>query len=270
MGFSVRALPALPLTVEYERNYAVVSAVRVSGDVVFKFRHPREGEFQKFPKKVGRRVIDPFVLRDRFLAVRTPDEALEVLDHGGYFRRLYETDGKPSRRSKELTWTDLKGWQELLRFLSTNAPIPDYPLDRSEWNGAYQEMLQEGLPLPLVDVAKHLKDYEACWAFGRPDNLTIRSSAESPADARPTLSAAITIHSCLEAMLAAIYVDRLVGVKLELCSLGDCQNLYEVTSRHQRRYCSQACAHKASVRRKRAEANAKKSSSSTNSRRKNP
>jgi hypothetical protein len=265
----MRALPALPLTIEYERDYAVVSAVRVNGDFVFQFRQPTEGEFREFPNKVGRRPIDPFTLRDQFLAVRTPDEALELLDHGGYFRRLYDTDGKPSQRSKELTWTDLRAWQGLLRFLSTNAPMRDVPIDRSEWSGAYQDLIEEEFPPPLVDIAKHLRDYEACWTFGRPENLSIWSRAKSPSDPRPTLSATITIYSCLEAMLAGIYVDRLVGVKLELCSLGDCQNLYEVTSQHQRRYCSQACAHKASVRRKRAEAKAKISSTQKNARRKN-
>lgn len=254
----MRALPALPLTIEYERNYAVVSAVRVNGDFVFQFRHPTMGEFREFPNKVGRRPIDPFTLRDQFLAVRTPDEALEVLDHGGYFRRLYDTDGEPSQRSKELTWTDLRAWQGLLRFLSTNAPMRDLPLERSEWSGAYQDLIEEEFPLPLAEIAKQLADYEACWAFGRPENLTIWSSAMSRTDARPMLSAKLTIYSCLEAMLAAIYVDNLVGIKLELCALEDCQNLYEVSSKHQRRYCSQACAHKASVRRKRAEAKAQK------------
>jgi hypothetical protein len=42
------------------------------------------------------------------------------------------------------------------------------------------------------------------------------------------------------------------GVRYELCALQDCNRVYEVQSSHKRQYCSQACAHKASIRKRRA------------------
>ena len=64
--------------------------------------------------------------------------------------------------------------------------------------------------------------------------------------------ALIKVETTLEAILATIYLDRLSGLDYALCNLTDCRKIYAVTSNHARMYCSQACAHKASVRKRRA------------------
>jgi hypothetical protein len=55
----------------------------------------------------------------------------------------------------------------------------------------------------------------------------------------------------LRAMVVSIQVDHLRGAKFRFCMKPDCGKPYEVTSSHARLYCSQECAHHASVRRNR-------------------
>jgi hypothetical protein len=70
---------------------------------------------------------------------------------------------------------------------------------------------------------------------------------------RLAMVAEVIVDTAVDAILAGIYIDTQSGIEYELCALSDCSNVYEVMSHHQRVYCSQPCAHKASVRRKRAE-----------------
>jgi hypothetical protein len=94
---------------------------------------------------------------------------------------------------------------------------------------------------------------EMLWLQGCPDGIVIASEPESPKPGtRQKLVARINASSTLEAILATAYLDRLNGVKFGLCQLPDCNRLYEITSNHAREYCSQECAHKASMRRRRA------------------
>lgn len=96
---------------------------------------------------------------------------------------------------------------------------------------------------------------EMGWLRDYPDGINIQSVPESrKSNARRKLCATIHVHSTLEAILATAYVDRLNGLNFGLCALPDCNNLFEISSNHAREYCSQACAHKASVRRRRAAA----------------
>lgn len=55
----------------------------------------------------------------------------------------------------------------------------------------------------------------------------------------------------LRAMVVSIQVDHLRGAKFRFCMKPDCGKEYEVRSSHARLYCSQECAHHASVRRNR-------------------
>jgi hypothetical protein len=55
----------------------------------------------------------------------------------------------------------------------------------------------------------------------------------------------------LRAMVLSVQVDHLRGAKFRFCMKTDCGKPYEVTSAHARLYCSQECAHHASVRRNR-------------------
>lgn len=66
-------------------------------------------------------------------------------------------------------------------------------------------------------------------------------------EGRPSCS--IHATTTLAALVATIHVDHLRGARFRFCKRPDCGQPYEVTSKHQRLYCSQYCAHFQSLRR---------------------
>jgi hypothetical protein len=54
-----------------------------------------------------------------------------------------------------------------------------------------------------------------------------------------------------DAILSTIFIDRLRKLRYEVCERPDCAAIYELTSRHERKYCSYDCAHLMTVRRSR-------------------
>lgn len=77
-------------------------------------------------------------------------------------------------------------------------------------------------------------------------------------EGKQTLVASISPASALDAILATVYVDKLRGLDLQACALKECNEMFERREGSGRMYCTQAHAHLASVRRKRAEAREKK------------
>jgi len=47
----------------------------------------------------------------------------------------------------------------------------------------------------------------------------------------------IKVRTLIEAILATIYFDDIIGIKYEMCSREGCDRIYEVTSIHQLKYC---------------------------------
>jgi hypothetical protein len=240
---AIRMLPAMPIEVIYDPMRVEVSYERTGEDIVYRFR---------YAKSVGytENRLNAYQLRETFLGIRTPGEALDFLGLTGHFRAHNE-----DKVHESLTWNDFQRWQELVRAVLIVGPL------RSEVLYSSQTMVEIGFDLPdhLKSLMRDVTLSEMRWLESRPEHLVIRSELESSKpNARKTLYAEITPHSSLEAILATVYVDGLNGVSYKLCGLNDCPRVFEVTSKHEREYCSQACAHKASVRRRRAEAKSKK------------
>ena len=64
----------------------------------------------------------------------------------------------------------------------------------------------------------------------------------------------IVTDSCESAICMTTTIDLLRELKFETCARPDCGVPFRVESKHERRYCTHACAHLESVRRKRKEA----------------
>jgi hypothetical protein len=54
-----------------------------------------------------------------------------------------------------------------------------------------------------------------------------------------------------DAILSTIFLDRLKNLRFKVCQRPDCAAIYELTSRHNRKFCSYDCAHLMTVRRSR-------------------
>jgi hypothetical protein len=54
-----------------------------------------------------------------------------------------------------------------------------------------------------------------------------------------------------DAILSTIFIDGLRNLHFKVCARPDCATIYELTSRHKRKFCSYDCAHLMTVRRSR-------------------
>jgi hypothetical protein len=234
-----RMLPAMPIEVKYDSEQAAVSLNQYGDEIEFRFDFPEKGE----PGWKGN-FIEAFSTRDTFLEIRTPGEALEFLRISGLFRGIDE-----DKRHERLSWANFQRWQGIVRILLREGVLPRREV-RSTPKAVWVEYaIPENLRPALNDVSV----VERGWLSGFPDQLVIRFRENQSPEKRRTLYAEIMVGSTLEAILATAYVDELRGVNYQVCALPDCPRIYEVRSKHQREFCSQACAHKASVRRRRAE-----------------
>ena len=246
---SVRMLPPMPILVAYHPAHVAVS-VEMSGESVLFSLH---GDSETLPMIDN--CIDAHQVRDAFLGVKTPAEALTWFAASGHFRNLYEDD---NHTLTTVTWGEFQLWQEFLSALLRQglAAVLKKRHERTE------EEKQDHSPFGLVTyerfeaIVEEVSDEERRAIHGYPDGLHIASGSlfryRDHPEPKP-LVAELQVWSALEAMLATVYVDQITGIKFQACSLRDCSQLFEVSSKHERQYCSQACAHKASVRKRRAE-----------------
>jgi hypothetical protein len=194
------------------------------------------------------RPYDPYMLRDSFLAIRSAGEAAEFFGVAGYFHDFNVRDGESVH--ERMSWTRIQDWQKIIRGVLRYGWLSDKPLMK---NGELVGVDYDA-PAELLPTLHTASQAEGSWLSGIPRGFFIFPELENKATDRPVLRATIMVHSVLEAILATIYVDSLNGVQRELCGFPDCNTLYEITSNHVRHYCSQACAHKASMRARRKKA----------------
>lgn len=71
-----------------------------------------------------------------------------------------------------------------------------------------------------------------------------------------TLVGEAEAHNTFDAMLSSIFIDRLKKLRFKVCKRPDCAAIYELSSRHKRKFCSYECAHLMAVRRSRTRSDA--------------
>ncbi len=245
---AVRMLPAMPISLVYMHVRVITSLQKQGEEVLLRF------ELDGRPS--GREPeIDAASLQEAFLDIRTPVEALDLLTRAGPFRSA--TDDYRFREA--MTWSDFQRWQEIVRLVVTGGPLQTERCfleeqDHSLSPAGERYRVSERLRPALTDLSTE----EHKWLRGFPEQILIRADEPAKGKSRKRVCAEVFVHSILEAILATAYIDGLRGINYQLCALPDCSQVYEVSSKHERQYCSQACAHKASVRRRRAELKAAK------------
>ena len=236
--YSPRMIPAMPLYIVLEESAVQLSIQKLGDDTLFRMTDEQPDIIKA--KQIARNV---YALRDEFLRARTEADAIHFLLAAGGFRARHE---EPEDR---LLWSDFQNWQIVVRSIMSSGPLPDdiwsYDMDI-----AWIDHITEDAS--IRSYARHPVKRERLGTV-HPFNLLIGPDAPSTSDGqRRRLRAEVPVGSILQGILAATFLDALNGMEYRLCSLADCTNIYEVTSKHGRQYCSQACAHHASVRRRRA------------------
>jgi hypothetical protein len=238
---TAKMLPAMEIDIEHIPFRVEVSYERLKEDVLFRFRFAERAA-------EGLVEINAFSTRETFLQVRTPGEALDFLSGTGRFR---SEDSWFPKRHENLSWSDFQRWQQLVRILMQNGRLSERAILRDGRDVG----IEFAVPEELRPIMTELSLVEIGWLGGHPHGLSIHPILESnKSGVRNKLTATIFVHSTLEAILAAIYLDSLNGVQYGRCEY--CHKLFEIRTRRARAYCTLSCAQKAGVRRRRAEARA--------------
>jgi hypothetical protein len=172
------------------------------------------------------------IVRERFMELKTEDEALSFLNEFGSLSALVEAERKYGWEFREL-----KALQRLFSELIRRAPI--------SWNAYVQTLIAPGSDMPLGMIS----------ALGLAERHIIQFhwKAKKQRDWYDAKNlAVIQTRNVVSAILTTIEIDHLRGGKFGACHRSDCPKFFEITSRHKRKYCSQACAHLVSVRRLRS------------------
>jgi len=159
------------------------------------------------------RSVDVFELRDEFFEIRSPQQGLRFFKEYGIF-------GEEHRNTFAFVWglsfADLLQWQGLLRDCWLNEPK-----DWEALTGRYSRLWQ------ATDILQ---------------------MPEFSIDLEPHLQFMLRCEGVREAIIAAIYLEKLANVKSSMCHRLDCGVVFNHESRHQRKYCTPDCAHLEAVR----------------------
>jgi hypothetical protein len=82
------------------------------------------------------------------------------------------------------------------------------------------------------------------WLSGYESNLDLETRSRYP-------NLLIQTEMCEKAIRATITLDLLRKIRFKTCARPDCQQHFQITSQHKRKYCCQYCAHLESLRRNR-------------------
>lgn len=279
-----KVLPAMPIRVLYYAVERHVSMEVQGEEHVFRFRVP-----EKFTPHWDFYPRDAYNLRELFESIDSPQQAFCFLNSAGNFRARRVTREEDVLTWSEFRrWQSLirrirlrepsEGFPRLsghtrecrdlflrAEFLSKDSE----EMKRQIWNASDETFYWlMGIPTGLSVQRDMYLSYEETKAIFSAPGADKRGSkawydaqarlarerakrAAGNAEGKQKLFAQVLVGTALDAILATIYLDSLRGIESQACALAGCEQVFEVNSKHGKRYCSNYHAHLASVRRNR-------------------
>jgi hypothetical protein len=206
--------------------------------------------------------IDPRKVRDEFLAIKSDEQALAFLQRYGLFAKPepgIPVEGQsaiqPMPQAGIISLADVIEWTGILRQLLVTPPekwgLPttaDEPFEL-ESTGATQPGLEfkfggilDALPPLKAHAIATRRWFDVRFRWERRKEDTYKKFIM-------THAAVISVHDVLGALLATVYVDNLFGARFGICARKICGNLFELKSKHEKKYCCYKCAHAEVVQR---------------------
>jgi hypothetical protein len=251
----IRMLPAMPLEVVFLGGCPTVSLQRNGGESTFSFSYPCRGDVMD--QFLHRR--DVYSIRQQFFRAKTESDVFNFLNKYGPF--LSSDDERvDGARYGRLTLTDFRNWQKLLTLIAMQGFLHYSKIENDESEncqeygptfykvGVYGPSLADDLKPLFFSCPKQTQD----WLRGEASLLHIFRPKPDLEIKNPPTKTEVTVMAVIDAILATIYFDKIIGIPWALCTLEGCNQLYQITSKHERNYCSPACARNASIRARRA------------------
>jgi hypothetical protein len=175
--------------------------------------------------------FEAWQVRDEFLSLKTDQEFLDFLNRVGRFVSV-----KVGGWVVTGQWgaDDFKRWQQMFRECLRRSP--------ATWDHVVEKVFRP----------KMIRFVRRILFVSRRFTLLLRWKDAQQREWRSSQHIAVLeARDLVTAILATIYVDHLHGTKFGFCHRHDCRMPYKIESKHNRKYCSQYCAHLESLRRMR-------------------
>jgi hypothetical protein len=242
--------------VRYQADKVKVSIEKHAGEAVFELQiykqvdQPIEGS----PGVYWATVVVANSLPLLFLDVKTPLEALDFLEATGVF--LW---GDPEKNKTDVTWTEFRRWQALIRYVMLNG-FPHFEEDDSAPGGIRSEDIDFDLETKRMIRAAPWE--VAMWLGGDAPKAILKPDEPDPLSGlghdRPKLRMRFEVTSTIEAILAQIGANGLNGINFKLCARELCGCIFECNYGDSKKYHSEKCRNLDNVRRSRDKAKKKR------------
>ena len=158
---------------------------------------------------------DAFELRQDFLSVRTPEEAL------AFFRKYgpWQVKERYANTADPFKWSQMERMREFFEDALTKRSVENTPRDSK------------------TDDIRKLFENLYLW-----QNLPLELPFQEP------FVAFVRCNDIQQALRAGIFLSRLGGVKWKRCAKTDCNNLFQCNSNREQLYCNPDCANVQSSR----------------------
>jgi hypothetical protein len=199
----------VPVAVQLECCDAWSVTLEGGSDPHFRF------SFQLRPGRgAGYYYSDGFEVRDAFLAIRSPEDALHFFEQFGPFEVLPSPTTGQKRRA---TTSDTLRWSVVQQA-------------RKELEDALQ----------ADEVPSHVYNF----VFWRPLPVQLFFGAVTPQTKNEQRDAAIVeCADVADAVRASVFLDRMGGFRWKRCARRGCDELFTQKTRTQKIYCGSRCAH---------------------------
>ena len=197
--------------------------------------HPKRFfESYKFPlaETLARSVqFEAWQVREEFLSLKTDEEFLDFLNRVGRFTSV-----------KVVGWVvtgqwgadDFKSWQQMYLECLRRSP--------ESWDQIVEEVFGPKMIRFVRQILGVSRRFTLLFRWKDAQQRKWRSAQNI---------AVLEARDVVTAILATMYLDHLHGTKFGFCHRHDCRMPYTIESKHNRKYCSQYCAHLESLRRMR-------------------
>lgn len=173
---------------------------------------------------------DALTVREQFMGLKTEKHFLDFLNRIGRFSSLPKAENHQG-------WllSELEIYQQLFGEFSQRPP--------DMWNEYVEGISPKSkVPAGIKSALWHSTSYKVEFRW---------KSTLQPKWLGANNLAVIETTDAISSILATITIDHLRGARLRACARKDCSQIFEITSRHKRKYCSNYCGHLVSVRRTR-------------------
>jgi hypothetical protein len=244
-------MSALAIRIDYQYPQTEHSCTQVAND--FKFSPIRMGtppshaEYAQHIKKmirIGGHNLNPYSLREAFVAVSDAPSALRFLNEAGIF---WPTES--------VLWSQFQEWQRFFYWLrQPYETAVRSPEGAKAWRTAdgFENQFFATLPEPEPN---RVSKYGPLWRFvlrpERPHGVSVsikwHETEDKSFDPRPPVKEwkgkdqkpflSIETHNIVEAIAATIYADRCHGLVYAVCKHKPCSKLFRVESQHGQEFC---------------------------------